>query len=223
MKRWAWIVAGLYGLILVALTAPAIMLAFAPRASWREAGQAFIAWPYWFWLLVMMAGQFALLSVPARVASRRPITRGSLWPTLLAGGLMMGGLVAGVAGCVYEFLFRDQGKGNWIGWVAVALGGLTWSIWLVVFFRMSKRRDAPDLVTRQCRALIKGSILELLIAVPTHIVARSRDYCCAGFMTFIGLTMGVSVMLFSFGPAVFFLYVERWKRLHPEQQSANGV
>ena len=27
--------------------------------------------------------------------------------------------------------------------------------------------------------------------------------------------MGVSVMLFAFGPAVFFLFVERWKRLHP--------
>jgi hypothetical protein len=54
-----------------------------------------------------------------------------------------------------------------------------------------------------------------LIAVPTHVVVRCRDYCCAGFLTFIGLTMGVSVMLFAYGPAVFFLYVERWKRLHP--------
>jgi hypothetical protein len=76
--------------------------------------------------------------------------------------------------------------------------------------------EANDWLSRQCRLLLKGSILELLIAVPTHIIARYRDYCCAGFMTFIGLTMGISVMLFSFGPAVFFLYVERWKRLHPK-------
>src|SRR6266446_6817791 len=196
MKRWAWIVAGLYILILAALTVPAILLAFVPRASWKDAGEVFVAWPYWLWLLVMMTSQYALLSVPVRIAGRRPITRGSLWPTLLAGGLMMAGLAAGAAGCVYEFFFRDQGKGNWIVWVAVALGGLTWSLWLLVFFRMSKRLDASDLVSRQCRALLKGSILELLIAVPTHIVARSRDYCCAGFMTFIGLTMGVSVMVF---------------------------
>ena len=54
-----------------------------------------------------------------------------------------------------------------------------------------------------------------VLAVPTHIVARYRDYCCAGFMTFIGLTMGVSVMLFAYGPAVFILFVGRWKRLHP--------
>jgi hypothetical protein len=37
-------------------------------------------------------------------------------------------------------------------------------------------------------------------------------------MTFIGLTMGMSVMLFSFGPGVFFLFAARWRRLHPEPQ-----
>jgi hypothetical protein len=39
--------------------------------------------------------------------------------------------------------------------------------------------------------------------------------------TFFGLTMGISVMLLSFGPAVYFLYAERWRRTHP-QPSAGG-
>jgi len=26
------------------------------------------------------------------------------------------------------------------------------------------------------------------------------------------------VMLFSFGPAVYFLFVDRWRRLHPQPQ-----
>ena len=80
---------------------------------------------------------------------------------------------------------------------------------------MGRQAGSPDWMTRLCRLLFKGSILELLIAVPTHIVARYRNYCCAGFMTFIGLAMGISVMLFAYGPAVFFLFAERWKRLHP--------
>ena len=29
------------------------------------------------------------------------------------------------------------------------------------------------------------------------------------------LVLGISVMLFSFGPSVFFLFAARWKRLHP--------
>ena len=124
MKRWALIIAGLYLLTLTAFTLPVVALAFFPRFTWNEAGEVYSSWPYWLWLVIMVASQFALLAVPVRIANRRPVTRGSLWPTLLAGGLMMGGLVAGAAGCVYEFLFRDQGKGNWIGWVAVALGAV---------------------------------------------------------------------------------------------------
>jgi len=216
MKRWALVVAGLYFFMLAALTLPVIAVAFFPKFTWNEAGGVYSSWPYWLWLLVMAASQFALLAVPVRVASRRPLTRGSLWPTLLAGGLMMGGLIAGGTLSIYEFIVRDQGKGDWIVWPATGLGAMSWLIWLLVFFRLSKSASPTDLVTRQCRALLKGSILELLIAVPTHIVARSRDYCCAGFMTFIGLTMGISVMLFCFGPAVFFLYAERWNRLHPK-------
>jgi len=219
MKRWALIIAGLYLLTLTAFTLPVVALAFFPRFTWNEAGEVYSSWPYWFWLVIMVASQFALLAVPVRIANRRPVTRGSLWPTLLAGGLMMAGLVTGAVLSVYEFVVGEQGPGNWIGWVSAAVGGMTWLIWLVVFFRMSRSANPSDLITRQCRWLFKGSILELLIAVPTHIVARSRDYCCAGFMTFMGLTMGVSVMLFAFGPAVFFLYAERWQRLQPKPLS----
>jgi hypothetical protein len=216
------LVAGLYCLILAALTVPVITLAFAPKTNWKETVELYAHWQYWLWLVTLGASQLALLAVPVRVASRRPVTKGALWPTLLAGGLMLGGLVTGACCALYEFVFRDKGNGNWIGWGAIALGVLTWCFWLMVFFRMSKSASAADLVSRQCRWLLKGSILELLIAVPTHIVARSREYCCAGFMTFFGLTMGVSVMLFAFGPAVFFLYVERWKRLHPDPGTAQG-
>jgi hypothetical protein len=96
---------------------------------------------------------------------------------------------------------------------------LTWCLWSLIFYRLGRKQEPGDFMQRQSKALLRGSILELLVAVPTHIVARNRDYCCAGFMTFVGLAMGLSVMLFSFGPAVFFLFVARWRRLHP---NANG-
>jgi hypothetical protein len=215
MKRWAWVVAGLYCLTIIVLTVPAAMLAFAPGIKWIDAAKIYVCWPYWLWVAVMMTGQLALLAVPVRVAGLRPVTRGPVWRTILACGLMAGGLMAGACYSIYEFAFRDKGKGNWMEWTVPALAGLTWLAWALIFSRMSRNAEPMDLVSRQCRWLLKGSILELLIAVPTHIVARYRNYCCAGWMTFIGLTMGISVMLFSFGPAVFFLYVERWKRLHP--------
>jgi hypothetical protein len=59
-------------------------------------------------------------------------------------------------------------------------------------------------------------MLELLVAAPTPIVVRRRDCCCAGFLRFCGIVFGVAVMLLSFGPGVFFLFVDRWKRVHPQ-------
>ena len=215
MKRWAWLVAGLYVLTLVALTVPGCLAAFAPKIKWSDPFGVFISWPYWAWLAVMFAGQVALLAVPVRVASRRPVTKGPLWLTVLAGGLMAGALFVGAAYSILEFIYAQQ-NATPLPELAAVTGVFVWLIWGVIFFRLSRGMEPGDLVSRQCRLLIKGSILELLIAVPTHIVARYRNYCCAGFMTFLGLTAGISVMLFSFGPAIFFLYVDRWKRLHPE-------
>lgn len=217
IKHWAWIVAALYAAVLLVLTMPAILLAFAPTMRVGDAAGVFVTWPYWLWLAVMFVSQFALLAVPVRVANLRPVTQGPVWRTILAGALMAGGLVAGAFFSIYEFIMRDNGDGDWSGWMAFKLALLAWCVWALIFSRMSHTAEPADLVSRQCRWLFRGSILELLIAVPTHIVARYRDYCCAGLLTFIGLTMGVSVMLFAYGPSVFFLFVERWKRLHPQQ------
>ncbi len=215
MKRWALIVAVLYVVILAVLTVPVILLAFVPQLK-LDVFKVFAEWGYWLWLAVMGISQFALLAVPVRLAGLRPVTRGPIWKTVLAGGLMAGGLVMGACLAVNELVFAERAlEHNGDIWTCVLLGLLTWFVWALVFSRISRSVPPADFVTKQCRALFKGSILELLIAVPSHIVARCRDYCCAGFWTFIGLTMGISVMLFAYGPAVFFLFAERWKRLHP--------
>src|SRR5580704_11946927 len=95
MKRWAWIDAGLYAVLLLVMTVPAGLLAFAPKIGLREAAEPLTTCAYWVWLAVMFASQLALLAVPVRVASRRPVTQGPLWQTIFAGSLMAGGLMAG--------------------------------------------------------------------------------------------------------------------------------
>jgi hypothetical protein len=222
MKRWAVIVALLYGLMLGVLSLPFSVLALvAPDKSVtiKDVADFYGAWPLWLWLAVMGLAQAALLAVPVRFATRRPMSRSPLALTILAGALMMGGLVIGAIFSLCEFAFADKAlddsNGNLTVWIALGMGLASWVGWALIFHRLSRTTQPEDFVSRLCRTLLKGSILELLIAVPTHIVARCRDYCCAGFLTFIGLTMGVSVMLFSFGPGVFFLFVARWRRLHP--------
>ena len=221
MKRWALIVAGLYLLILVALTVPVTMVAFAPDAKLSEVALAYGYWPYWIWIAVMVLSQAALLLVPVGTAGERPTVRRPVLVPVLVGGLMTGLLVTGAIYCAWEFTFRDKGPGNWIWWAAAAAGMLIWVVWTFVFYGASRDSLPENVITRQCRFLLKGSILELLIAVPTHILARYRNYCCAGVMTFVGLTLGIAVMLFSFGPAVFLLFAARWRRLQPRVAESN--
>ncbi len=212
MKRWAILVAALYCLILAALTLPALALGFSDSAKDLSdhvkdikdgAVMVYSAWPYWVGLLVMFLSQAALLAVPVRFASRRPVTRGSLLPTVLASGLMIGGLVAAAVCAIHEFATGSVETSDSDGWLILAVMALAWCLWSLIFYRWGRKEIPEDFISRQSGTLLKGSILELLIAVPTHIVARHRDECCAGMMTFIGLAMGLSVMLFSFGPSVF--------------------
>jgi hypothetical protein len=216
MKRWALVVVGLYLLISVVLTLPVVKIAFSPNLELPEAVKVYVAWPYWLGLGVMLLAQAALLAVPVSIAERRPITRRLLLLPVITSGLMMAALAFGAFVSLSEFAFKEKGPDNWVQFSLFAVPALVWCVWIVVFFRFSRNANPADVISRQCRLLLKGSNLELLIAVPTHLVARQRTYCCAGFMTFLGLTLGISVMLFSFGPAVFFLYVERWRRLHPQ-------
>jgi hypothetical protein len=83
-------------------------------------------------------------------------------------------------------------------------------------FAASPNPTTRTLLKRMHRWLLRGSILELLVAVPSHIIVRRRGDCCAPLGTFWGIATGISVMLLCFGPGVFFLFVERFERLKPK-------
>ena len=219
MKRWAVLVVVLYFFILVSLTFPLLVVAFYPTKNPQGMLEIYGEWAYWAGLGLMVAGEAVMLLVPVELAMQRPTTRRSVFWPVLASGLMMGLLSVGAVISVIEYTKSDKAADLADAHlkILVALVVAVWGVWSVVFYQTGRNASAMDVVSRQCRYLLRGSILELLVAVPTHIVARYRNYCCAGFLTFVGIAFGVSVMLFSFGPGVFFLFVQRWKRLHPQQ------
>jgi hypothetical protein len=94
-----------------------------------------------------------------------------------------------------------------------------WLVWAFIFRRATKTDEPEALLQRVTRWLLRGSILELIIAVPSHIIVRRRDDCCAPFGTFWGIVTGISVMLLCFGPGVFFLFIERCRKLKPKSRA----
>ena len=223
MKRFAIVVVLLYGAILLVLTLPALLDAFYPSIPFKDLVWAYASWRYWVFLVIILACQAALLGIPVRVESRRPVTKKPVIFSVAASGFLAAFLILGIAAAVHESVTKEPDfalgilsvSGGKAAYAGIAGFLLIWLIWAVVFYRWSRKLEPKVFVEKQCRLLFRGSVFELLVAVPTHILARSRDYCCAGFSTFIGIALGISVMLLSFGPGVFFLYLERWKKLHP--------
>lgn len=216
MKRWYLFVIAAYGICVSFVVFCANFFAFAPHASIRS---FLVDWRdsfsdngllYGGFLLLVMLMQAGFLLIPVRLAHNRPVTRKNIAVTLTASGLAAGLLIMGSVFAIGEAITAAQGSDAipWIAWIGLFL---MWAVWTVIFYRESTRCEPGTLIRRKSRWLLRGSILELLIVIPTHILARSRDYCCAGFGTFLGITFGIAVLLFSFGPGVFFLYARRYR------------
>lgn len=200
---WVWVLVAIYALLVLAVAAFAVWVPF-------EGDDGFIklVWAIAGTLVVCAVG---MLFVPVRVASRRPMTRRALWVPVAASAGFAAVLMGGAALAVAEWRRFDD---NQI-WLALGTVPVVWLVWCVVFGVMSSNRLPQAVATRLHRWVLAGSVLELLVAVPTHVVVRRREECCAGVMTGMGICIGVVVMLLAFGPSVGFLYYRRWQRVRP--------
>ena len=90
------------------------------------------------------------------------------------------------------------------------------AIWGIVFFIYL--RGSSAVLNRALTWLLRGSVLELLIAVPSHVIVRRRDECCAAALTSFGIVTGIAVMLLSFGPGILLLYKKRIESYRSRQK-----
>ncbi|HTR43269.1 MAG TPA: hypothetical protein VMH87_16780 [Pseudomonadales bacterium] len=242
MKRWAFLTVVIYVAALLLLTFPVVYAAFCGKNfPVQQAVDTYFYWGYWIWLAVLVAGQVLLLLVPIDISERRLPSRRKLKVPLIVGTFLLGNLfLAGILSLLCA-IFRDKGLNifdsqNWLIWIYNAFHDsahhlppnnhetiftllwpllASWFLWAFIF-RRAARADAPDaMIKRLMRWLLRGSILELLVAVPSHVIVRRRDDCCAPLGTFWGIATGISVMLLCFGPGVYFLFAERFQRLKP--------
>ncbi len=243
MKRWAIYTAALYAIALLLLTVPITAVAFGDWGvnqgvtSFTEILKLYSAWQYWLWLGVLVTGQVLLLRLPINIAERRlPARRPLKTPVIVTGfflaNLCLAGLLAVLCAIFHDeasnvFGFVDWLRGKISGapaenfrltdsgvFASVTILVLTfWTVWGLIFRKFAKSDDEQALVKRLTRWLLRGSILELIVAVPSHVIVRRRDDCCAPVGTFWGIATGISVMLLCFGPGVYFLFVERMRKL----------
>ncbi|HEY3761547.1 MAG TPA: hypothetical protein VGN23_07355 [Verrucomicrobiae bacterium] len=250
MKCWAVYTVLIYALALLFLTAPVVYVAFADWGlkpdgpDWKGILGIYTAWGYWIWLAVLMAGQALLLLLPIDISQKRlPSRRKLKVPVIVSAfflaNLFMAGIFSILCAIFTDNAFSIFSFADWImggmagtpsnapstGWGIFASIVLPivvlWFIWGIIFSNFAKSDSPEALLNRAVRWLLRGSILELIVAVPSHVIVRRRDDCCAPLGTFWGIATGISVMLLCFGPGVYFLFVQRMQRLRPKAVELN--
>lgn len=84
----------------------------------------------------------------------------------------------------------------------------SWVVWLIVGLLLLRNLDRNGALARLTVALLAGSWIEFLVALPVDIAIRQRaEQCPCSTGSWIALSVSVPVFLFAFGPGVYLLYL----------------
>jgi hypothetical protein len=217
MRKWGIVLSVFYALVVFCFLLPAAILLVAPQfPQWSKfveaMGDTLGIWLTWIPLVAVIGGQALLLFLSVDTTQKRLKPRTHIWVSCVVTGLLLALLTfaaviafgVGLRGDAFlDLLDRPTNSGAWI----LVVCALLWLLWGVVFYAFSRNKN--DWVNRATSWLLRGSVLELLIAVPAHVLVRRRQDCSAPIATGFGITTGIAIMLLSFGPSVLFLFKKR--------------
>jgi hypothetical protein len=215
MRKWGLIVSLVYLVIVCGLLLPAAVFLFDPKSPFGEILELYRHWATWIPVAMAVLGQATLLFLSVDTSWRRLKPRSHLKTTCVITGMLLMMLTVSGLFSVIAAVYGDDVDRHVAGKVVIwPAGPVTWAaqwlLWGLVFSRYV--RDTGDVISRATAWLLKGSVLELLIAVPCHVIVRRRDDCSAPAATSFGITTGIAIMLLSFGPSVLLLFQKRMER-----------
>jgi hypothetical protein len=204
---WVWLVTLAYCTLLATLGGLAVTVAVISLNEGGTSGTWLLAVP----IGVMFLVGFSLLVIPiGHLPSQR--SRGPVWIPILGSGLFAGVLFVGAGLALVELFYLHHHDLS--GWLVLAGGVAVWVFWAVLFWRLSTTTDPLTLNGWLYKTLIAGGVLELLVAVHSHVIVRQRKECCAGMNTALGIILGTAVMIVAIGPGVFFLFFRRHRQTY---------
>jgi len=212
MKQWGVAISALYAVVVTALAFPLWVYLWADSSSGEVLADLFdpqdTEWGVWVFFALFVATQAALLFISVDFSGKRLKPRRSLAAAVTATSFAVAIMSLAILANVIV-MFTADAVFDWLWfWIAVPAG--LWVGWGIVFFLYRERMSAQ--MTRTVGWLLNGSVLQLLVAVPTHIVVRERNDCCAPAISGFGIASGIALMLMAFGPSVAFLYQDRLRR-----------
>jgi hypothetical protein len=214
MRKWGIVISLLYAVIVFGFLVPGGMILAGdksplPLVFSRDTFAVYGEWLSWVPIAAVLSGEAILLFLSVdtsfkKLKPRAHIAVSVIVTSMLFALLAFGGLSA-VGAAAYGDKFIDR---YWLS--AAQMFGVwaaLWVLWGIAFYLYF--RNSAQMITRAVSWLLKGSVLELLIAVPCHVWVRRRGDCSAPIATSFGIVIGIALMLLAFGPSVLLLYKKR--------------
>lgn len=206
---WAKLIIGLYALLAGTILLGPLGLAFVNGPAGAIFSTIFACG-----LLFLCGASLFLIPVP-KGRWERVLTRRSIWFPIVGSSLLAALVGFGFTIAFDEFV--ENRLSNSFSGLPIILGVLAvWLGWLILFGGIALACGPAGIGHRLWQALLAGSVAELLVAVPMHLVVRQRAYCCAGMMTGLGIGLGVIVLVAALGPAVFVLCYRRYQQVYSD-------
>jgi hypothetical protein len=221
MRKWGILVSIFYALIVLGLIVPAAVFLMGDNPTLpRVIGVLRAAsgeWLLWLPVLAVLSGQALLLFLSVDTSQKRLKPRTHILVSCAVTGMLLALLVTAAVLSLGSAISSDKFMDKYFETAAQVVGFwlIVWLLWGVIFYWYS--RNSAEIVTRAVSWLLKGSVLELLIAVPCHVIVRRRHECSAPIVTSFGIGTGIAIMLLSFGPSVLFLIKRRLDSYPPRR------
>jgi hypothetical protein len=203
IKILRWILLGLYIAIILGL----LGMIYTGHLDFFGNLEGRLLWTP-FLLVITIASQALFIFSAGTVNLCRPIRKRRLVVPVIIASLMMTVLVASLSLSITELAYIDKKVDshllNYAFWIII---GLSWVIWGTVFFIKYKDKPRYKILRNLISTIITGSLIELLAAIPSHIIVSRRPGCFVGLATACGIIGGIAVMLWSFGPGIIFLFL----------------
>jgi hypothetical protein len=175
---------------------------------------------------VLLLCQIFFFDIKVDIVDKRPVSKRKITVATIFIALLMAVLTFTAFVVLCLVILTEDGPG-WgpsyetiiqVFFILLFFG--SWFFWGWGFLSTYKGGEG-NFMTKTISRLMAGSVMELIIAIPSHILFRQRDDCCAPMFSYFGIVMGTTVLLFAFGPGIVFLYLKRMNDKKPRKREEN--
>ena len=202
MKILRWVLLFLYICLVVGLLGIGYLKGWFFPSSMQSKSKLF--WTVLVFSLTLISQAIFIFTAGTKDLCKPLRKRRVVLPIVIASFLMMI-LIVALGGALSELLYVDiEMYDNWIGTIIM---GLIWFLWGLIFYARYSNISRFKWLKNLVNVMIAGSLIELLASIPSHLIVSKRPGCFVGIYTSLGISAGIAVMVWAFGPGVILLFL----------------